>query len=117
MNQLLHNEEIKMSVSYGTIYASNTTELSVIESALGYPEESIGEVYFNVEVWTSGKNLPAFDYNPPEYEEIDDVNLNSVNLELADSFVTIDDPETLNLLREFLPEGDDYYWNIVEENV
>jgi hypothetical protein len=99
-----------MSVSYGTIYTSNlTTELSVIEAALGYPEESIGEVYFNVEVWTSGKNL--------EYEEIDVVNLNSVNLELADSFVTIDDPETLNLLREFLPEGDDYYWNIVEKNV
>ena len=118
MNQLLHNEETKMPVSYGTIYQQNlTAELLEIEAMLGYAPETIGEVYFNGEVWTSGKNLPACGYEPPEYEELDDVNLNSVTLELADSNVTIEDPEILKLLRGFLPEEDELYWNIVEENV
>jgi hypothetical protein len=107
-----------MPVAYGTIYQANlNAELPAIEAALGYPEETIGEIYFNVEVWTSGKNLPACGYEPPEYEELDDVNLNSVTLELADSVVTIDDKDTLKLLREYLPEEDELYWNIVEENV
>lgn len=106
-----------MPVSYGTITTPNlTTELSDIELVLGYAPETIGEVYFNVEVWTSGKNLPSCGYEPPEYEELDDVNLNSVTLELADTNITIDDPETLKILKEFLPEDEDYYWNIVEEN-
>jgi hypothetical protein len=105
-----------MPVSYGTIFIED--QISQIEVALGYAPETITEeVYFNVEVHTSGKNKPSWGYEPPEYEELDDVNLNSVVIMMGDTPIKIDDKETLDVLKVFLPEDNDCYWNIVEENV
>jgi len=105
-----------MPCSLGSIgtyqFNSNLTEL---EETLGYPEDSITDVWFNVEVLTSGKNRPAYGYEPPEYEELDDVNLLSIDIELADKIVHITDQNTIDMMRGFLPEEDQYYWDIVEE--
>jgi hypothetical protein len=104
-----------MPVSTGTIYP--TVELSDVEATLGYAEESIAEIYFEVEVWTSGKDMPSTWLEPAEYEEIEDVNLISATIELADKVIKIEDEETLKMLYGFIPEDYDYYWKIVEENV
>ena len=105
-----------MPCSLGSIgtYQFNSN-LPLLEETLGYPEDSIVDVWFNVEVLTSGENRPSWGYEPPEFEDLEDVNLLSIDVELADKTVHITDQNTIDMMRGFLPEEDQYYWDIVEE--
>jgi len=88
-----------------------------LELVLGYPQNSIQGIYWNVDISVAGSNTAATNWQPAEYEEIDDIEVTGVVLELYKGYDVNCCPDQIELVEKFRPDENEVYWSIVAKEI
>lgn len=105
-----------MSKYNGAVFAeqNQTFDYEAVEKLLNFELSSIAGVYWDVEVSTTGKYMPATQFQPEEFEEIDDITVLSTIIELYIGGDIIANNKQADILETFRPCSNEVYWSIVE---
>jgi hypothetical protein len=97
-----------------SIWDNANIDMEDIETLLGFSENQIIDIWFNVEFYVYGKYIPATFYDPAEYPELDDVKIVNIRIEVVGGMETAG-KDQFDLLESYLPDDNELLWNIVEK--
>jgi hypothetical protein len=105
-----------MSKYTGSVFGEQNDSLdySEIEKLLNLEDNSIAGLYWNVEVNVTGKYMPATQYQPEEFEEIDDVTVIETIIEMYIGGDILANNMQSDILESYRPDDSELYWYIVE---
>ena len=105
-----------MSKYTGVVFAEKNPsfDYNEIEKLLGFDDCSIAGVYWNVEVNVTGKYMPATQFQPEEFEEIDDVTVIETIIEMYLGGDILANKMQSDILESYRPDESEVYSAIVE---
>jgi len=98
-------------------YAHAGLDLRMVEKAIGLPTNTLTDITFEVTVTISGEFIAQTYWQPAEYPELSDVEIDAIYLDLPNGEI----PATKEQIRElarFLPDAQEWaesYWSLVKE--
>ena len=101
-----------MTTYYNGLIYDKISDYAAVESLLGLDDDTLTEVIWSVSVSTYGKNAPQTFNDPAEFEEIDDIQVDSVEIGTETGYL-VATKEQIELLEKYRPTDDELYWNII----
>ena len=101
-----------MTTYYNGLIYDKISDYADVESLLGLDADTLTEVIWSVSVSTYGKNTPQTFNDPAEFEEIDDIQVDSVEIGTETGYL-VATKEQIELLEKYRPTDDELYWNII----
>ena len=101
-----------MTTYYNGLIYVKISDYAAVESLLGLDDDTLTEVIWSVSVSTYGKNAPQTFNDPAEFEEIDDIQVDSVEIGTETGYL-VATKEQIELLEKYRPTDDELYWNII----
>jgi hypothetical protein len=96
-----------------SIDKNKSITLDEIEKLLGFEPESIVDIWYGVEFYVYGRDIPATFHDPAEYAELDDITISFIEIKLNHGKSVFPNDAQFNLLEEYLPRDEELYWNII----